>query len=312
VESGSGEGLSVTHVDNAIKALNALKYVLQNPSETKMGRFAKKRVTGTRLSDDKTALIVPLSGVFGIQAPGLNEVTFALTVREPDGDFSDSEGGEKEGDEEPSDAEDGDYDPEEPSSDAEDGGDKDESGKAADGDESDGGGKQVKKSTPVSEARGVFQSRQVAELIMAAGPRLHELNRELNELVKEHRLGRKRRRTTLHEMPAVDDMSGAARQQTARVAQQAAGAIWSLVRASVGQTGQDGEGAALLSIANKLRGEPRTLFSLSPVDEVFKKVLGDPATAIRVCTMCRTVGCLACRVTANVTAPAAPPASSDA
>ena len=27
---------------------------------------------------------------------------------------------------------------------------------------------------------------------------------------------------------------------------------------------------------------------------------------------CRTVGCLACRVTANVTAPAATPASSDA
>jgi hypothetical protein len=164
-------GLSVTHVDNAIKALSALKDVLQNPSETKMGRFAKKRVAGTRLSDDKKALIVPLSGVFGIQAPGLDEVTFALTVREPDGDFSDSEGGKKEGDEEPSDAEDGDYDPEEPSSDAEDGDDKDESGKAADGDESDGGGKQVKKSTPVSEARGVFQSRQVAELIMAAGPR---------------------------------------------------------------------------------------------------------------------------------------------
>ena len=111
----------------------------------------------------------------------------------------------------------------------------------------------------------------------------------------KRRLGRKRRRSTLHEMPAADDVSGAARQQTARVAQQAAGAIWSLVRASVGKT--DDEGEALLTIANKLRSEPRALFTLQAVEDVFKKVLGDDhaATAIRVCAMCRTVGCLACR-----------------
>jgi hypothetical protein len=87
------------------------------------------------------------------------------------------------------------------------------------------------------------------------------------------------------------------------VAQQAAGAIWTLVRANVAQKGQDGGSAALLSIANKLREEPHNLFNLRPVDEVFKKVLGDPATAIRVCVMCRTAGCLACRVTANRGAP---------
>ena len=111
----------------------------------------------------------------------------------------------------------------------------------------------------------------------------------------KRRLGRKRRRSTLHEMPAADDVSGAARQQTARVAQQSAGAIWSLVRASVGKT--DDEGEALLTIANKLRSEPRALFTLQAVEDVFKKVLGDDhaATAIRVCAMCRTVGCLACR-----------------
>ena len=150
----------------------------------------------------------------------------------------------------------------------------------------------------------------MTDLILAAGPHLPKLNAELNELVVKRRLGRKRRRSTMHEMPAADDVSGAARQQTARVAQQAAGAIWSLVRASVGKTGEGDEGEALLTIANKLRSEPRALFTLQPVEDVFKKVLGDnhAATAFRVCAMCRTVGCLACRGTTNVAAPAATPA----
>ena len=99
-------------------ALHALKCVLQNPSEELLDRFARKRVIGTRLSDDKKALIVPLSGVFGIQAAGLVDVSFALTVRnenESDGDFSESEG----------------HDAEEPSSDTE-GGDAEEKSDAED------------------------------------------------------------------------------------------------------------------------------------------------------------------------------------
>jgi hypothetical protein len=305
-------GLSATHVDNAIKALTALKYALQNPSESTLGRFAKKRVIGTKLSDDKKALIVPLSGVFGIQAAELGDVTFALTDRtekEPDADFSESEGDDSE---EPSSGTAAGA--EATSSDAEDGaGDKSDKEPESD-DKSDDEHEEpeAKKSTPISEARGVFQSRQVTDLILAAGPHLQTLNRELNDLVVTHRVGRKRRRTAPHDMPADDDVSGAARQQAARVAQQAAGAIWSLVRANVGKKGKGHEGEVLLSIANQLRDDPRTLFTLKPVEEVFKKVLGgDPAAIIRACATCRTVGCLACRRTAIMTAPDAPPASSD-
>jgi hypothetical protein len=102
---------------------------------------------------------------------------------------------------------------------------------------------------------------------MAAGPRLHELNRELNELVKEHRLGRKRRRTTLHEMPAVDDMSrGAARQQTrARVAQRPQALILQTAQANAqtspdgprrAQTGPDGRRRAQTGAQAQAQTEP--------------------------------------------------------
>ena len=139
--------LSATHLDNAIKALTALKHVLRHPSsESTLDRFAKKRVNGTRLTDDNKALVVPLAGVFGYQGLG-GEVTFALTGgREPHGDFSESEG---DGEGAPSDAE----------------GSESEEDDASEDESDDGRGKKVKKSTPVSEARGVFQSRQVRDCV---------------------------------------------------------------------------------------------------------------------------------------------------
>ena len=107
-------------------------------------------MNGTRLTDDKKALVVPLAGVFGHQGLG-GEVTFALHGRglTAPGDFSESEG---DGAEAPSDAE---------ASESE----EEDYGTGED-DERDAG-KKVKKSTPVSEARGVFQSRQVTDLIHA-------------------------------------------------------------------------------------------------------------------------------------------------
>jgi hypothetical protein len=154
--------------------------------------------------------------------------------------------------------------------------------------------------TPLADARGVFQSRAVADaLIAAAGPQLKELNEALNRALVAKNAATKRRRVELHEMPAADDAPGAARRKLSNVVQQALGAVWTLTRASVGGRRAAKE-AAMQAAAAALKDDPNSLFALPETKAVFESVIGDGLThELRACGACHTLGCRACRAEAQ-------------
>jgi hypothetical protein len=192
---------------------------------------------------------------------------------------------------------------------ASDGDDDGDGGEAASDPETSSGGsgdelaeakKTIKERTPLADARGVFQSRSVAEaLIAAAGPQLKELNEALNSALVAKNAATKRRRVELHEMPAADDAPGVARRKLSNVAQQALGAVWTLARVSVGGRRAAKE-AAMQAAAASLKGDPKALFALPQTKAVFESVIGSGLKhGLRACGACHTLGCRACRGAAS-------------
>ena len=167
--------------------------------------------------------------------------------------------------------------------------------------------------TPLSRARGVFQSRAVTDtLIAAAGPKLHAINAALNAALVEKNLASKRRRTQLHEMPDPTDAAGVVRRKLALVAQQAIGAVWTLARGSVGPR-QAAENDVMQAHATTLADDAQAVFTLPHSKDIFAKYIDTSSTArLRECFICRTMGCRECRkLTPTPTGDAPTPTATD-
>jgi hypothetical protein len=172
-------------------------------------------------------------------------------------------------------------------------------GGAADVDSGDKEKNQKKRAytSPLTEARSVFQSGVVqATLIAAAGDQLPALNEALQRAVVDRKVAvRKRRRTELHTMPTSADAPSEARLKVARVAQQIIGAVWSLTRAATPGERTTVE-TSMTALATNIESDPRLLFALLSTKDIFAKVIGDGRkNAFTTCGTCRSMGCRECR-----------------
>ena len=178
-------------------------------------------------------------------------------------------------------------------------GDSDAAAAGADVDSGDKEKNQKKRAytSPLTEARSVFQSGVVqATLIAAAGNQLPALNEALQRAVVDRKVAvRKRRRTELHTMPTAEDAPSEARLKVARVAQQIIGAVWSLTRAATPGERTTVE-TSMTALATNIESDPRLLFALPSTKDIFAKVIGDGRkNAFTTCGTCRSMGCRECR-----------------
>ena len=170
--------------------------------------------------------------------------------------------------------------------------------------------------TPLTRARGVFQSRPVAEMLIAgAGSELGKLNQALNDALLENELvnlgsNSKRARAELHEMPGPTEPEAKARKMVSSVAQQVLGAVWTLARATAGPGTGPQIDTAMQTHAETLKSNAQAVFSLPGSEAILSQYIDTSPAALstlRACHTCRSLRCKDCR-TESVTPSSSPAA----
>jgi hypothetical protein len=202
---------------------------------------------------------------------------------------------------------------------------KEEEAAAADSDEEDVPEPKKRKLSAAQQARGIFQSADVKQLLRAAlGDKVQEANAAACEAVEaaeradaEARLRQAREIT--HEkkraqevaraekqlarvgrepkaMPPPDAGLGEANEMLGQVLSQLGGSLWHLVKRNIAEQ-EDGE-AALAALVEAAKDRPAALLETEAFKAAFQAATGEemPALELTPCAGCRSLGCKQCRV----------------